>query len=192
MGTRMAGRLWLLGGVLVIAVLVATTYLLAIKPVYDDQAAKEIQVGDMNIQLDKLKQELADLKAKTNHLAAYSAELAAKKKQLPDSYDIPNYLRQLQDSDGSVKVDNSAVGVTSPIKVTGSSSLVGVPVTLTATGKPADLVNWLDRLLHKQNRAALIGSASLEQNDPNKWTSNVSVTLFCNKTDDNACALSAA
>jgi Tfp pilus assembly protein PilO len=189
MGTRAASRLWLLGGILVIAVLIAATYLLAIKPVYDDQTLKETQVDDTNVELVKLRRELAGLKAKSNHLAAYTAELAAKKQQLPDSYDIPNYLRQLQDSDGAVKVDTSSVGVSSPIKVAGSAAVVGVPVTLTAAGKPADLVNWLDRLLHKQSRAALIRSASLQQNDGTNWTSNVTVTLFCSKTDDTDCTV---
>ena len=187
MATRMAGRMWQLGGVLLIVLLIVATYLLAIKPVYEDKALKQGQVDEMTIQLVKLKRELADLQAKSINLTTYTAQLAAKKTQLPDSYDIPNYLRLLQDSDGAVKIDNSSVGVGPPTKVNGSAEVVGVPVSLTATGAPTDLVGWLDRLLHKQSRASLISSAALQRADGAKWSATVMLTLFCSKSADDDC-----
>ncbi len=193
MNTRRAGSVWLVGGVLAIAVLIVATYLLAIKPVYDDKALKQNQAGEADIELIRLKRQLAGLKAQSSNIATYTAQLAAKKAQLPDSYDIPNLLRQLQGSDTSVKVDNNAVGVSTPVKVDGSSTVVGVPITLSAEGKVANLSRFIDRLQDVQSRAVLIASVSLNVGESDdKSTLSVLLTAFCGMNTEKDCMLKAA
>ncbi|WP_203782079.1 type 4a pilus biogenesis protein PilO [Paractinoplanes rishiriensis] len=186
MSSRHASRMLLAGGVLVIVILVVATYLLAIKPVYDDKALKETQVSDADLELTKLRRQLADLKVKSADAATYTAELKAKKTQLPDSYDIPNLLRQLQTSDTSVKVDNNAVGVTTPVTVAGSGIVVGVPITLTATGNADGLSKFVNRLQNTQSRAVLVSAVNL-QVDGNETTLTTTLTAFCSKSDDDDC-----
>jgi Tfp pilus assembly protein PilO len=186
MSSRHASRLWLLGGVLVIAVLIAATYLLAIKPVYEDKALKETQVADADLELTKLRRQLADLKVKSADADMYTKQLAAKKEQLPDSYDIPNFLRQLQTSDTSVKLDNNSVGVGTPVSVFGSTMVVGLPITLITTGDADKLSKWLFRLQNTQSRAVLLNAVSLDVSG-GKPIVTTNLTAFCGKTDDDDC-----
>ena len=180
MGARRTDRLWLLGGMLLIIMLVVASYLLAIRPVYDDDSFKQGQVADADIQLVGLKRKLADLKSKSNNMAAYTAELQAKRKALPQSYDVPDFLRQLQDSGNAVGVEVSGISVGSPVEVTGSAGVVAVPITLLATGSPTGLSRFLERLQNVQTRAVLIGSVNLEAGDDSgKTTANVMLTAFC-------------
>lgn len=192
MNARRAARLWLLGGVLVIAVLTVATYLLAIKPVYDDKALKQDQIADQDVKLIQLRSKLADLKKQANDIATYTEQLAAKKKQLPDSYDIPNFLRQLQDSDSAVDVDTTSVGVSTPVSVDGSSTVVSVPITLIASGDVDELTSFVKRLQTVQNRAVLLTSVLLTVGDTADATNvNLVLTAFCSKTDDDDCKVAA-
>jgi type IV pilus assembly protein PilO len=191
MSARHAGRLWLLGGVLAIAVLIAASYLLAIKPVYDDKAQKEGQIYDQNMQLAQLKRTLAKLKAQADDIASYTAQLTARRKELPDNYDIPNFLRQLQDSDGSVRVETNAIGVTAPVAVEGASTVVSLPITVTVTGSTDDLTKFVQRL-QTVNRAVLVTSIVLTDNEDDKSTVNLVLTAFCGKNDKDDCTVKAA
>lgn len=180
MAARRNDRLWLLGGVLAIVALVAAGYLLVIKPVYDDQSNTQSAVDDAEMQLITLRKTLADLKRKSNDLPTYSAKLAAERRALPETYDVPNFVRQLQASGTAVRTDVSGFTFGVPTAVVGLSSVVGIPITLTATGSAADLARFIDRLQNVQPRAVLISSVSLNQgDDPNKTTANLTLTAFC-------------
>lgn len=192
MGAQRAARLWLLGGVLVIAVLVAATYLLAIKPVYDDKTLKEGQAGDQNLQLVQLKRTLAKLKTQADDINSYTAQLTAKKMQLPDRYDIPAFLGQLQDSDGAVRVDSNSIGVSTPVAVAGESTVVSLPITLTVAGATDELTDFINRLEAVQDRAVLLNSVILDAgNGDDEATVNLVMTAFCSKTDDDDCKVAA-
>jgi len=192
MSAQRAVRLWLLGGVLVIAVLVAATYLLAIKPVYDDKALKEGQAGDQNLQLVQLKRTLAKLKTQADDINSYTAQLTAKKQELPDRYDIPAFLAQLQDSDGAVRVDSNSIGVSTPVAVAGESTVVSLPITLTVAGDTDDLTDFVNRLEAVQDRAVLLNSVILDAgNGDAEATVNLVMSAFCSKTDDDDCKVAA-
>lgn len=173
-------RLWLLGGVFVIIVIVATTYLLAIKPVYDDRALKQDQVDDADITLVNLKHDLASLQAESKKLTTYTTELKERQKALPANYDVPNFMRQLQDSGNATSVAVSGVSVGAPDAVTGSTTVISVPITLTATGTPANLSKFLKRLQNVQTRAVLVISINLGQADKNgKIAATMTLNAFC-------------
>lgn len=180
MTARRNDRLWILGGTILIVALVVAGYLLAIKPVYDDTRNTRLSVRDAEVQLTDLRKTLADLRKKSDNAAGYAAELATKRLALPNSYDVPNFLRQLQDSGTAVHTDVSGISVGVPAAVTGSPSVVGVPITLTATGTPADLARFLTRLQNVQTRAVLISSVGLDQGDgTGAMTANLTLTAFC-------------
>src|SRR3954447_16085817 len=127
MNIRRADRLWMLGGLFGIIVLVVAAYMLAIKPIYADKADKQGQVDDQKMTLVTLKTQLAQLKAKAKDQATYAAQLDGKTAAMPDSYDMPNYLRALQTSGTAVSVLVSGVNVGAPAKVTGSADVISVP-----------------------------------------------------------------
>src|SRR6478736_55479 len=111
MGIRRADRLWMLGGLFGIIVIVIAAYLLAIKPIYADKADKQQQVGDQEIALIRFRAKLNQLKTQAKGQASLTAQLKAKTAALPDSYDMPNYLRALQTSGTAVDVAVSGIGV---------------------------------------------------------------------------------
>jgi len=175
-------RLWLLGGVFAIIVIIAVTYLLAIKPVYDDRALKQSQVDDAELSLVSLKHQLAGLQAESKKLETYTAQLKEKQLALPASYDVPNFLRQLQASGLSVSVDVTGIGVGAPEVLTGSATVVDVPITLTATGTPANLSKFLNRLQQVQTRAVLLLSINVGEVDKGgNVAATMTVNAFCAK-----------
>jgi D-arabinose 1-dehydrogenase-like Zn-dependent alcohol dehydrogenase len=183
MNMRRADRLWMLGGLFGIIVLVVAAYLLAIKPIYTDKAEKQGQADDQGVTLVTLKTQLNQLKAKAKNQAAYTAQLNAKTAAMPDSYDVPNYLRALQTSGTAVNVAVSGVSVGSPAKVTGLSDVITVPINLTATGAPADLGRFIDRLQNVQSRAVLITSVSLSAGAATSdMSATFTVSAFCRKS----------
>ena len=183
MNFRRADRLWMLGGLFGIIVLVVAAYLLAIKPIYADKADKESQVDDQELAMVTLRTQLSQLRAKAKSQATYTAQLNAKTAAMPDSYDVPNYLRALQTSGTAVKVGVSDVSVGAPTKVVGSTEVISVPINLTATGTPADLGRFIDRLQNVQSRAVLITSVSLSAGaGANSMSAALTLSAFCRKS----------
>ena len=183
MNIRRADRLWMLGGLFGIIVLVVAAYMLAIKPIYADKADKQGQADDQEMTLVTLKTQLNQLKAKAKDQATYTAQLNAKTAAMPDSYDVPNYLRALQTSGTAVNVLVSAVSVGAPAKVVGSTEVISVPINLTATGTPADLGRFIDRLQNVQSRAVLITSVSLSAGTAaNSMSAALTLSAFCRKS----------
>jgi Tfp pilus assembly protein PilO len=183
MNIRRADRLWMLGGLFGIIVLVVAAYVLAIKPIYADKSDKQGQADDQAMALVTLKTQLAQLKAKAKDQAAYTAQLNAKSAAMPDSYDVPNYLRALQTSGIAVNVSVSDVSVGAPAKVTGTPDVITVPINLTATGAPADLGRFINRLQNVQSRAVLITAVSLSAGaTANGMAAALTVSAFCRKS----------
>ena len=183
MNIRRTDRLWMLGGLFGIIVLVVAAYLLAIKPIYADKADKESQVDDQQLALVTLRTQLNQLKAKAKNQATYTAQLNAKTAAMPDSYDVPNYLRALQTSGTAAKVIVSGISVGAPTKLTRSAEVISVPINLTATGAPADLGRFIDRLQNVQSRAVLITSVSLSAGTAAGDTSaTFTLSAYCRKS----------
>ncbi|MCU7725270.1 type 4a pilus biogenesis protein PilO [Actinoplanes sp. KI2] len=183
MGIRRADRLWMLGGLFGIIVIVLAAYLLAIKPIYTDKADKQQQIGDQEIALVRLRTTLNQLKTKAKNQASLTAQLNVKTAALPDSYDMPNYLRALQTSGTAVNVAVSGIGVGAAATVTGVADVVSVPITLTAAGAPANLSEFINRLQKVQARAVLVQSINIttDAETPTKASASVTLAAFCRK-----------
>jgi Tfp pilus assembly protein PilO len=180
MGIRRVDRLWMLGGLVAIVLIVVGAYLLAIKPINADRDDKQGQVEDQELALVTLKHQLADLKTKAKNLPTYTAQLNAKTAAMPASYDVPNYLRALQTSGSAVSVLVSGIGVGVPGRVTGSTEVVAVPITLTVTGSPANLSKFLYRLQNVQSRAVLIKAVNLSSaQDNTDMAATLTLAAFC-------------
>jgi Tfp pilus assembly protein PilO len=184
MGIRRVDRLWLLGGVFAIMVIVAAAYFLAIKPVYTKTAEYQGQVDDSAVTLVSLKHDLADRQAQYKDRAKYIAELTSTQGHLPDSYDIPDFVRAVQSSGTAASVLVSGISVGPPSKVTGADEVVGVSITLTAAGTPANLGKFLDRLQNVQERAVLINSISLAEGTvAGTQSATLILNAFCTKNE---------
>jgi len=183
MGIRRPDRLWMLGGLAGIIVIVVAAYLLAIKPINADKNDKQGQVDDQELSLVTLKHQLIDLKAKAKNLPTYTAQLNAKAAALPTSYDVPNYLRALQTSGTAVSVVVSGISVGVPAVVSNTTDVISVPITLTATGTPANLSKFLNRLQNVQTRAVVIRSINLGAGDTSAdMAATLALEAFCRKT----------
>ena len=182
MGTRRTERLWLIGGLFGIAVIVAAAYLLAIKPVYTKKDEHRKSAGDSQVTLVGLKRDLAKLENNYKNRAAHTAAMTAMQGHLPDNYDIPNLVRALHVSDKATGTVVSAIGVGAPTKVTTLPTVVSVPITLTVTGAPANIGKFLDRLQTIQPRAVLINSISIDQGDAaGRESLTMLLEAFCTK-----------
>ncbi|GAA2641524.1 type 4a pilus biogenesis protein PilO [Paractinoplanes durhamensis] len=188
MGARGNNRLWLLGGVVAVVIIVAATFLLAIKPIYAEKADLQTQVDDQDLQLVELKADLTELKAQAADYDTYKAQLTAKEAALPSKYSIPEYLRALQTSEKAVTVDVSSIGVSVPAKIDGSATVYSVPITLSVSGKIADLSKVINRLQNVQSRAVLLTSVALSGEDYNTMTATIALDAFCRSST--ACQIS--
>jgi Tfp pilus assembly protein PilO len=182
MGTGQNNRLWLLGGVVAIVVIIAATFLLAIKPIYTEKSDLEGQSADQDIRLVELRRELADLQEKAKNINTYTAERDTLKAALPEKYDITAYLKALQTSENAVSVGVDSVGVSIPQKIKGAGTVYSVPITLTITGKADAITKALKRLQTTQSRAVLITSVNLSINADKTATANLVLSAFCRQS----------
>jgi type IV pilus assembly protein PilO len=159
MGARHADRLWMIGGVLAAALLIAGGWFLAINPknAEADQLHEEKETTE--IRLITLRQGLAKLQQDNEKLPQYKATLGRNKLALPEDTGVPNFVRQLQESEEKLGVAVTGITVSSPALVTGTA-VYTLPITVTAEGTATDLDRFLDRLQQVQPRAVLIESAS--------------------------------
>ena len=163
MGARHADRLWILGGVVVLALLVLAGYLLLIKPKYDEAETVRGQTETSEIQLITLRRRIGELKVQKAQMDKYKADRAAKQAAMPATSGLPDLLRQLQSSSDQVGVSVSGISVSAPEVATeaGSPAVYSVPITVGVDGTAADLGRFLTDLQSTQARAILIDTANL-------------------------------
>jgi Tfp pilus assembly protein PilO len=165
--TKRIDRLWLIGGIVVIALLTVASWLLVINPKRTDTSAVRDQIGDGNVQLVKLRHQLADLDAEQKQLPAMLAELAANQKALPSEDALPAnnpqaaFLNQLQDFGTATNVDINSLTVGEPAASESVPSVNQVPITLNVEGDVNDLSTFMLRFQSAQGRAVLITSVGL-------------------------------
>ncbi|GIF19132.1 type IV pilus assembly protein PilO [Actinoplanes tereljensis] len=182
MGAQQSNRLWLLGGVVAMVVIVAATFLLAIKPIYAEKSDLQSQADDQDLQLVELRHDLNDLKAKDAKLDTYKAQLTTKTAALPKKYDLAGYLRLLQTSESAVTVSVDSVGISAPAKIKGLSTVYSVPITLNAKGTAVNVSKVLKRLQTVQSRAVLITSVSVSGTDSDA-SADIVLSAFCRNSD---------
>ncbi|GIE88087.1 type 4a pilus biogenesis protein PilO [Actinoplanes regularis] len=175
-------RVWLFGGIILVALLVASGWFLLISPKYTQASDRRGQVEDTTTQLSKLRKGLADLKADNENLTTYKAKKAAYLKALPSGDDIPAFLTQLQTMGTKLKVNVAAYSASGRTKSDAVTTVEELPITLSATGKVADISKFVSQLQNTQPRAVLIDTVSVEFKDGNAALS-LTLTAFRNTAD---------
>jgi Tfp pilus assembly protein PilO len=189
--THRIDRLWLLGGVVVVVLLAVASWFLVIHPRYVESAAVRDQIGDGNVQLVKLRHQLADLEAQRKQRPALVAKLRANQAALPPSNDMTEFVRQLQASSIAVNVDVSTINLGTPVKSDTQGTVMEVPISLTVTGTADNVSKFLVRLQSVQARAVLISAVSLSAASAangaatSDLTASLTLTAFESTTSSN-------
>jgi Tfp pilus assembly protein PilO len=175
-------KLWVAGGVLGAAALVAIGYFLFISPQYGqaDQLVKDRAAAAGRLAV--LQQRLAELNKQNEKLAQYQAEVARNRKALPTEPGLSDLLRELQtagDTTG-VQVSGLTVGGATAISAAGAQ-LYALPLTLTATGTVDRLHEFLNQLQQVQPRALLISGANLTASDQGGASLTLTLRAFMAK-----------
>jgi type IV pilus assembly protein PilO len=162
MGARYADRLWKIGGLVVVVVLVVGSWFLLISPKFAEADEVRTQTADTQTQLITLRKRISELKKQQANLTAMQAELRKKQKALPSDSGVPAFLRQLQASGEALSVNVTGVSVSAPVQQTNLPAVWALPITMTADGSADDLGEFLQGLQSSaQSRAVLIETASL-------------------------------
>jgi Tfp pilus assembly protein PilO len=183
--TQRIDRLWLIGGIILVALLTAAGWFLVIHPKHADTAAVQDQIGDGNVQLVKLRHQLADLDTEQKQLPAMLIKLAANEKALPSEDALPAnnpqaaFLNQLQDFGTSSNVDINSLTVSEPAASEAVPTVNQVPITLAVEGDVEDMSTFMLRLQSAQGRAVLITSVSMaaQTNTDGSPSNHVTVSL---------------
>jgi Tfp pilus assembly protein PilO len=160
MGARHADRLWMIGGVVGAALLIAIGWFLAISPKMAETDELRGQKETTETQLIVLRNRLSELQEDDKKLPQYKATLERNQAALPTDSGVPDFLRQLQDSGDVVNAAVTGVTVGAP-EQQGGTELYALPITVTVEGLPTDLGRFLDQLQRVQPRAVLVESANM-------------------------------
>jgi Tfp pilus assembly protein PilO len=188
--TQRLDRLWLIGGIVVVALLTAAGWFLVIHPRQTETAAVRDQIDDGNVQLVKLRHQLAELDTQQKQLPAMLARLAANQKALPSEDALPAnnpqaaFLNQLQEFGTEAKVDIKSLTVGEPTASDAVPTVNQVPITMAVEGSVADMSSFMLRMQSAQGRAVLITAVSLTSSattdgaPSDQVTANLVLTAF--------------
>jgi Tfp pilus assembly protein PilO len=171
-------RLWMVGGVLGAAVLLAITWFLLVTPQHAERDNLNESVTVAQRQLMQLQQRIGKLQEEYDKLPEYKAELAKAQQALPGTPGLSDLLRELQTAgdNTTVTVSGLNVGNVTPLTTSGGQ-VYTLALSLTAAG-PIDKLNaFLDQLQQVQPRALLISTASLSRTTATSTTASLSLTL---------------
>jgi hypothetical protein len=174
-------RLWMTGGALGAAVLLAIGWLLFIGPQKRLTHSLDDQAAAAQLRLTSLQHRLADLRREDRGLPLYRARLARDHLALPTAPALSDFLRELQAAGDNAGVSVTGLLVGAPSQVAGLAIRVhALPITLNATGTTVKLDKLLDQLQQVQPRAVLISSANVipaEQSGSLAVTVTLTLTL---------------
>ncbi|MEV6346920.1 type 4a pilus biogenesis protein PilO [Actinoplanes sp. NPDC051851] len=161
MSTRRIDRIWLIGGLALIAVIVVTAWFLPISSARADRDDWQTQAEDATTQLATLRSTLAELKKDNENLTTYQAQLETYQEALPSTNDIPSFLSQLQSMGTKLDIDVKIYSASTPTDSETLSTAQELPITLNATGDVDKLSTFVKQLQNSQPRAVLIQTAVL-------------------------------
>ena len=154
-----ADRLWVGGGVLCAAVLLAISWFFLVSPQHQQTGSLNADAATAEKRVTALQQRLAELRKQNEHLAEYRAKLADDRKALPTTSGLSDLLRELQAAGDATGVSVSGLSVGAATSASASGGPVyALPLSLTAKGPVERLDAFLDQLQLVQPRALLINS----------------------------------
>ncbi|GIF06794.1 type 4a pilus biogenesis protein PilO [Actinoplanes siamensis] len=167
MSALRSDRVWLFGGLGLVALLIAASWFLLIQPKYNEASDMRGQAEETTAQLATLRKKLADLKVENTKLSSYHAKRDMYLKALPTgdkipADDIPAFLTQLQIMGMNLGVDVDAYSASGRDKSQAVSTVEELPIALNATGSVKNISTFLNQLQNTQPRAVLVQGASLK------------------------------
>ncbi|HVQ88304.1 MAG TPA: type 4a pilus biogenesis protein PilO [Actinomycetes bacterium] len=135
-------RKWSLGTAVVVVLILVATWFLLVSPKRGDAAALETQTQGQEDTNSQLQVQLSTLQEQNKDLPKYQAQLAALREQVPQSNEMPGFIRQLTQA-----ADSSGVFLQSLEPATAVSlSKDGVPPTAISPegALPPELLAGLD------------------------------------------------
>lgn len=184
MEARRTERIWLIGGMVAIVLLIAAAWLLAVSPKFAEADEVQAQADDTTIQLTSLRKEVAALKQQNEKKATYQAQLDTLVTNLPETYGMPVLLRSLQDAGVATSVEVSSFSVGATVTSAKTPTAVEVPLSMNIRGTVPDVSKFIVRLQQTQNRAVLINAVTVSDEDADdQVTTNLTMTAFCTKND---------
>ncbi|HVQ89813.1 MAG TPA: type 4a pilus biogenesis protein PilO [Mycobacteriales bacterium] len=182
-------RLWIVGGALVAAILLAAGWFLAIGPQRAQTDTLNGQAATADLRLTSLHQKLVELRDRNARLPEFKAELAKDQHALPTTSGLSDFLRELQAGGDVAGVVVSGVVVGSPQEVTAAAAkMYALPVTLTVAGTTTGLASFLNQLQRVRPRAVLVNNVIAAPAEPNldlsgRVTLTVGVQVFVAAAD---------
>lgn len=177
MGIRRTDQVWLAGGLVLILALIAGGWFLFVSPKFGEADGVDAEAQTAEIQLIKLNKEDAALDKEEKKKTTYVAQLKAKQIALPTRYDMPAFVRQLQDTGNKWDINITQLGVGSPVGSASVPSAVELPITLSAEGNAAHLSKFLTAL-QNGSRAVFVKSVSLTSGTDSTQAS-IMLSAFC-------------
>ncbi|MCA2215348.1 type 4a pilus biogenesis protein PilO [Jidongwangia harbinensis] len=175
-----ADRLWMIGGAVVVALLVALTGLILVADQRSQADGFDEQRESAHTQAAQLRTRTAKLKADQDRIGELTAERDMLKAALPAGPAVPAFLRQLQATGTAVGVDVSGITVGDPVEEEKVKDVWSLPIQLTASGTATQMGQFLDQLQGSgQKRAVLIETVNAETGaDPQRLTLALTVKAF--------------
>jgi Tfp pilus assembly protein PilO len=183
MGAR-PGRLWVIGGAVLVVLLAVAGYFLLIGPKYTEANDVADRTAETQDQIVVLRRRNAELVKQEKQLPAYEAKLLKNQKALPSSPGMSDFLNQLQAAGDNVGIDVNGLSVAAPVHSATVTEVWELPVTLTAVGDPDKLSAFLTQLQNVQPRAVLIRTVDVKTGNSTddaatgKTTMNVALSTF--------------
>jgi Tfp pilus assembly protein PilO len=197
MRSARADRVWVIGGALGAVLLLAIGWIFFIGPQRAQTGELNDQAAAAQLMLTAQRHRLVELRQQNTQLPQFRAQLALDQQALPGTSGLSDFLRQLQVGGDRTGVTVSGVVVAGPQEVTAAERrLYALPVTLTATGAVAGLIDFLDQLQRVLPRAVLIDSVTAGPAEhaatlAGGVTVTLGVRVFVASTDDPEAALPA-
>jgi Tfp pilus assembly protein PilO len=158
-----ADRLWMIGGAVVVALLVALTGLVLVADQSSQADGFQEEIETAHAQAAQLRARTAKLKADQARIGEMTRERDVLKAALPADAAVPAFLRQMQSSGTAVGVDVSGITVGAPAAEEKVPGVWSLPIELNADGTATELGNFLDQLQESsQRRAVLIETVAVD------------------------------
>ena len=121
-------RLWMVGGVLGAAVLLAVSWFFLISPEHAQRDSLNTEAASAEARLTQLQKRLGDLRKENDKLAEYKARLVKDRQALPTTPALSDLLRELQIAGDLTSVSVSGLNVGNITPLTTAAIRLGASV----------------------------------------------------------------
>jgi Tfp pilus assembly protein PilO len=162
-------RKWTLGAVLVAVMILVAGWFLLIAPKRGEVADLEAQAQAQERSNSTLETELAVLKEQNKDLPEKQAELAALRTKIPETPELPTYIREMQDIGRQSGVSFTSLTPTTPVGVGGTTSTTGallpeelaaINVDMVVGGSYFEITKFMNEL-ETASRYTLVGGYTM-------------------------------